>query len=111
LEELRTQQHAGAVATTNYALAAWFSFYMPGDTPVVQLNERFRYLDRPQPARSVLEGPLLYVTEVRNDQSAQLKEHFANIAPLTRINRTRGGATIDQYAVYRLDGLKGDLLD
>jgi hypothetical protein len=31
--------------------------------------------------------------------------------PLTRINRTRGGATIDQYAVYRVAGLKGDPFD
>ena len=111
LDELRRQQNAGAVVTTSYALAAWFSFYMPSDAPVVQLNERFRYLDQPQPARSLIEGPLLYITEVRNDQSAQLIEHFANITPLTRMNRTRGGAMIDQYAVYRLDGLRGELFD
>jgi 4-amino-4-deoxy-L-arabinose transferase-like glycosyltransferase len=111
LEELRTQQHAGAVVTTSYALTAWFSFYMPNHPPVFQINERARYLDQPEPARSVLEGPLLYVTEVRNDQSAELARHFTDIAPLTRINRTRGGATIDQYAVYRLNGLKGDPFD
>jgi 4-amino-4-deoxy-L-arabinose transferase-like glycosyltransferase len=111
LEDLRTQQHAGAIVTTSYALAAWFSFYMPGHVPVVQLNERFRYLDQPQPARSVIEGPLLYVTEARNDQSAQLAQRFADITPVARIDRTRGGAIIDQYAVYRVEGLKGDPFD
>ncbi len=35
---LRTQQQAGAIATTSYALAAWFRFYMPEDVPVVQLS-------------------------------------------------------------------------
>ena len=84
---------------------------MPGHPPVVQINERFRYLDQPQPARGLLEGPLLYVTEVRNDQSHLLAQHFADITPLARIDRTRGGATIDQYAVYRLDGLKGSPFD
>jgi len=56
----------------------------------VQINERFRYLDEPLPARDVLDGPLLYVTEVRNDQSALLAQHFADITPLARIARTRG---------------------
>lgn len=111
LEDLRTQQRAAAVVTTSYALNAWFSFYMPGHPPVVQINERFRYLDQPQPARGLLEGPLLYVTEVRNDQSHLLTQHFAEITPLAHIDRTRGGATIDQYAVYRLDGLKGSPFD
>jgi len=111
LEELRAQQHATAIATTSYTLAAWFSFYMPASAPVVQLNERFRYLDQPQPSPSLLAGPLLYITEVRNDQSAQLAQHFEAIAPLTRIDRTRGGAIIDRYAVYRLTGLKDGGLD
>ena len=106
LEELRAQQHAGAVVTTSYALAAWFTFYMPGRSPVVQLNERFRYLDQPQPAREMFEGPLLYVTEARNDQSSLLEHHFAEVVQFARIDRTRGGATIDRYAIYRVDGLK-----
>jgi len=108
LEDLRAQHQAGAVVTTSYALAAWFSFYMPAGTPVVQVNERFRYLDQPAPARSVFEGPLLYVTEVRNDESAQLAQHFDDVRPVARINRTRGGATIDQYAVYRVAGLRSN---
>lgn len=111
LEELRVQQHATAIATTSYTLASWFSFYMPAPTPVVQLNERFRYLDQPPPARDLLAGPLLYITEVRNDQSALLAQRFETIAPLTKIDRTRGGAIIDRYAVYTLSGLKDGGLD
>jgi hypothetical protein len=111
LEDLRVQQRATAIATTNYALNAWFSFYMPDSAPVIQLNERFRYLDQPPISRSLLSGPLLYVTEVRNDQSAFLAQHFETITPLTRIDRTRGGAIIDRYAVYRINGVKDGGID
>jgi 4-amino-4-deoxy-L-arabinose transferase-like glycosyltransferase len=111
LEDLRVQQHATAIATTSYALSAWFSFYMRDSAPVIQLNERFRYLDQPPISPSLLAGPLLYVTEIRNEQSALLAQHFQTIAPVARIDRTRGGAVIDRYAVYRLDGAKAGDFD
>ncbi len=111
LENLRTQQQAQAIATTSYALAAWFRFYMPRDVPVVQLNERYRYLNEPPLDGTLFDKPFIYVTEVRNDQSALLKDRFSEIAPLARIDRTRGGAVIDRYAIYRVSGPKGDPLD
>jgi 4-amino-4-deoxy-L-arabinose transferase-like glycosyltransferase len=111
IEALRSQTGARAVLTTGYALTGWLSFYLPSHPPVVQVNERFRYLDEPEPPRDLFEGPLLYVTELRNDQSALLAMRFAEVMPLAHISRIRNGATIDEYAVYRVSGLKGDPLD
>ena len=110
IETQRTQIHAQAILTTSYALMGWFRFYMPSHPPVVQVNERFRYVDEPPPPRSLFEGPLLYVTELRNDQSALLVMRFANVTPLTHISRTRNGVKIDEYAVYSVSGLKGEPL-
>jgi 4-amino-4-deoxy-L-arabinose transferase-like glycosyltransferase len=111
IESLRAATHARAILTTSYALTGWFSFYMPAHPPVIQVNERFRYLDEPAPARSLFEGPLLYVTEMRNDQSALLAARFTQVMPLAHIARYRNGATIDEYAIYAVDGLKSEPFD
>ena len=35
----------------------------------------------------------------------------SEVMPLAHIARYRNGATIDQYVIYRLSGLKGDPFD
>ena len=111
IESLRARTHAGAVLTTSYALTGWLSFYMPAHPPIVQINERARYLNEPPPPRSLFEGPLLYVTEMRNDQASLLAKRFAQVTPLAHIARYRNGATIDEYVIYSVAGLTGEPLD
>jgi 4-amino-4-deoxy-L-arabinose transferase-like glycosyltransferase len=111
IDRLRSQTQARAVLTTGYALTGWLSFYLPSHPPVVQINERLRYLDEPEPPQHLFQGPLLYVTEPRNDQSALLAMRFARIVRLADVARTRNGATIDRYSVYSVSGLKGEPLD
>jgi hypothetical protein len=111
IEIMRAQVNAHAVLTTSYALTGWFSFYLPSHPPVVQLNERLRYLDEPEPDKSLFDGPLLYVTEARNDQSASLAMRFKHVSPLGHIKRVRNGATIDEYVAYSVSGLVGNPLD
>jgi len=110
IESLRERVRADAVLTTSYALTGWLSFYMPTHPPIIQINERFRYGNEPSPAPSLFTGPLLYVTEMRNDQSPLLAMRFARVTPLAHIARYRNGATIDEYAVYSVEGLKGEPL-
>jgi hypothetical protein len=111
IEALRDRTRARAILTTGYALTGWLSFYLPSHSPVVQVNERFRYVNEPEPQRALFEGRLLYVTELRNDESALLAMRFADVMPLAHIARTRNGVTIDEYAVYSVSGLKGEPLD
>ena len=106
IESLRARMGADTVLTTSYALTGWLSFYMPTHPPIVQVNERFRYMNEPPPASSLFTGPMLYVTEMRNDQATLLATHFAQVMPLAHIARYRNGATIDEYAVYLVEGLK-----
>ena len=110
IETLRARVQANAVVTTSYALTGWFSFYLPTHPPVVQLDERFRYVNEPAPPRDLFEGPLLYVTEMRNDQAALVASRFREVMPLAHIARVRNGATIDRYTVYRVSGLKAEPL-
>ncbi len=92
-------------------MRGWLSFYLPTKPPVIQVNERFRWLNEPAPAADTFQGPLLYVTQIRNDQSEMLAKRFREVTPLAHIGRYRNGATFDEYMVYRVDGLTGDPLD
>ena len=107
IESLRERMRADTVLTTSYALTGWLSFYMPTHPPIIQINERFRYMNEPPPAPNLFTGPMLYVTEMRNDQASLLATRFTQVTPLAHIARYRNGATIDEYAVYRVEGLKG----
>ena len=108
LDMLREQNGAQGIVTTGYAPTAWFSFYLPSRAPVMQLNERYRYLNDPLPAAEFFRKPLLYVTELRNDMSETLKTRFSEVVPLAHIARYRSGAELDEYIVYRVSGLTGD---
>jgi 4-amino-4-deoxy-L-arabinose transferase-like glycosyltransferase len=111
IEVLRAQNNANAILTTSYEMRGWLSFYLPTKPPVIQVNERFRWLNEPAPAAHTFQGPLLYVTQIRNDQSEMLAKRFREVTPLAHIGRYRNGATLDEYRVYRVDGLTGDPLD
>jgi len=111
IEVLRAQNNANAILTTSYELRGWLSFYLPSRPPVIQVNERYRWLNEPAPDAHLFQRPLLYVTQLRNDQSALLAKRFREVTPLAHIGRYRNGATFDEYMVYRLDGLVGDPLD
>jgi 4-amino-4-deoxy-L-arabinose transferase-like glycosyltransferase len=108
IEVLRAQNNASAVITTSYELRGWLSFYLPSHPPVIQVNERYRWLNEPAPAAELFGRPLLYVTQIRNDQSQALATRFRVVTPLAHIGRYRNGATFDEYMVYRVEGLVGD---
>lgn len=110
IEILRAQNNANAILTTSYEMTGWLLFYLPSRPPVIQVNERYRWMNEPAPARNVFEGPLLYVTQIRNDQSKMLAERFREVTPLAHIGRYRNGATFDEYMVYRIEGPTGDPL-
>jgi len=111
IEILRAQNNANAILTTSYELRGWLSFYLPSRPPVIQVNERFRWLNEPVPQADLFRGPLLYVAQIRDDQSEALAKRFREVTPLAHIGRYRNGATFDEYMVYRVEGLVGDPLD
>ena len=77
IDALRVREHAAAIVTTNYALTAWLSFYLPGHPTVIQLNERSRYLNDQRPDPQLFRAPLIYVSQVRNEQTHYFESRFA----------------------------------
>ena len=109
IDGLRREAGAAVVLGSNYGTVAWLSFYLPSRPLVVQINERIRWVNMPEPDASLLKGPLLYVCKAPCAMIAPQK--FERVTELQTLPRMRRGVTIDNYLVWRLDGLKGDLLD
>jgi len=111
IDALRMENGAEGILTTSYVPTGWLSFYLPSRAPVIQINERNRWLAEPLPPDELFEGPLLYVTEDRRDQSQTLRERFAEVALLDRLQRRRGGVLIEDYAIYRVADPIAPVLD
>ncbi|MDE1938348.1 MAG: glycosyltransferase family 39 protein [Alphaproteobacteria bacterium] len=105
VEALRMSAHADAILTTDYASTAWFTFYGPG--PVVAVGQDYRWANDPAADPALFAHPVLYVSEIRRDDSALIAAHFAHVTEIARIDRKREGVPIAHYVVYRVSGLKG----
>ncbi len=111
IDELRRTANIPAYVTTDYTLAGWLSFYLPSKTPVIQLNERVRWVNAPQPSDAILAGPLLYVCKDACPYIPYLKRGFDHVDLLGAFRRERNGALINIYSAYRLSGPIGPVLD
>ena len=111
IDDLRQQAGARAIITTSYAQTGWLVFYLPSHPPVVQLNERERWLNEPPPAADMFVGPLLYVTEDWRDEKELIAARFGQVTQLARIPRLRSGQVIEEYVVYRVSGPKAAVLN
>jgi hypothetical protein len=101
VEDIARQQQATYVLTSGYALTSLLSVYAPA-TPVIQFNERLRWLSFDQPRTSLFVGSGLYVTEANKDMSGDLARRFAEVKRVGSVARMRGDKVINLYAVYRL---------
>jgi hypothetical protein len=110
VEQARVANRAGAILTTDYPTSGWFSYYTPGRPPVIQIGDDNRWLAAPVPSHALEAQPLIYISEVRFDQSAMLAQNFVSVTRLGYIDRKRGGKPIAHYVLYRVQGLKAGVV-
>jgi 4-amino-4-deoxy-L-arabinose transferase-like glycosyltransferase len=101
---LRELMGASAIVTTSYAQTGWMSFYLPSRAPVIQANERERWLAEPPPTAEQLAGPLLYIAEERRDLSAGFAGKFMRVEQIGEFERYNGASLVEIYNVYVLEG-------
>ena len=111
LDDVRERSNIPAFATLDYTTTGWLTFYLRSRAPVVQLNERIRWVDAPQPAPELLSGPLLYVCKDSCPYVEDLKRSFEVVEPLETFVRQRNGLAIGTYSAYRLERPFGPVLD
>jgi hypothetical protein len=76
------------------------SIYSRGDRPIIQYNERIRWLSFGTPQPSVFDGRGLYVAQADRDAAQELAPRFSEFRKIAEIDRTRGGETITNYVIY-----------
>jgi 4-amino-4-deoxy-L-arabinose transferase-like glycosyltransferase len=100
VEKLRLARGACWVATSSYATTGQLAYELRGKAPVIQLDERIRYLHLPPVGPAVLRCPALYVELERRSSPALLAERFRSVTFVGNIVRENRGAALATYAVY-----------
>jgi len=107
-------QKTGAtwIGTTDYRTYAMLRWFFAGRVPVIQLNERGRYIGFRDPGMSLIRGHVgLYVG--RQPDNSVTNPFWASTTairePLERVERSWRGSITDTYALEKLTGWTPEL--
>ncbi len=105
-------QRIGAtwIATTDYRTYAMLRWYFNGRVPVIQINERGRFLGFRDPGMASIRGHTgLYVGREPDNTSPLWFPTTALMQPLERVDRSWRGIVTDTYALEKLTGWTPEL--
>jgi 4-amino-4-deoxy-L-arabinose transferase-like glycosyltransferase len=98
------------IATTDYRTYAMLRWYFNGRVPVVQINERGRYLGFRDPGMDLIRGHAgLYVGREPDNTSVVWASTTAVREPLQRVDRSWRGIVMDTYVLEKLTGWTPEL--
>jgi 4-amino-4-deoxy-L-arabinose transferase-like glycosyltransferase len=98
------------IATTDYRTYSMLRWYFNGRVPVIQINERGRFMGFRDPGMNQVEGHAgLYVGRVPDDRSPVWASIPAVRQPLERVDRSWRGRVTDTYALEKLTGWTPEL--
>lgn len=103
-------ENSGAtwIATNDYRVYAMLRWHLRDRVPVIQINERSRFLGFRDPGRDVIAGHAgLYVAREPDDASI-LASTAAVLTPLGQVQRTWRGRVMDTYVLKKLTGWTPD---
>jgi 4-amino-4-deoxy-L-arabinose transferase-like glycosyltransferase len=102
VEQIAHREQANYVLTSSYAMTSLLAFYSPSALPVIQFNERMRWISFTRPSAETFRGPGLYVTEDTKNAIGDLRPRFSEVRLVGTAVRLRRGKSVKQYVVYRL---------
>ncbi len=102
---LAQSQRAGFVTAQGYALTSELKTAGPAPLPVEQIDERQRWLFEPQAPQGEFAAPGLAIGSGDADFESRLRLRFSSVTPLGELARRRGGAAVEFYKTYRVEGL------
>ena len=98
------------IATTDYRTYAMLRWYFNGRVPVIQINERGRFLGFHDPGMAAIRGHAgLYVGREPDNASPLWIPTTAIRQPLGRVDRSWRGIVMDTYALEKLTGWTPEL--
>ncbi|WP_035643593.1 glycosyltransferase family 39 protein [Bradyrhizobium sp. ORS 375] len=104
--------NAGAswIATSDYRTYAMMRWFFRGRVPVIQINERARFMGFRDPGMALIaDHPGLYVVREPDGTGRLLAETGARREPLGRVERSWRGVVMDSYALDKLTGWTPEL--
>jgi hypothetical protein len=105
-------QNTGAtwIATTDYRTYSMLRWYFNGRVPVIQINERGRFMGFRDPGMSLIKGQAgLYVGREPEHTGPVWASTTAVREPLERVDRSWRGMVMDTYALEKLTGWTPEL--
>jgi 4-amino-4-deoxy-L-arabinose transferase-like glycosyltransferase len=98
------------IATTDYRTYAMLRWFFNGRVPVIQVNERARFVGFRDPGLSQIAGhPGLYVAREPDNTGAIWAQTTAVREPLEQVQRVWRGMVMDSYALEKLTGWTPEL--
>jgi 4-amino-4-deoxy-L-arabinose transferase-like glycosyltransferase len=98
------------IATTDYRTYAMLRWYFNGRVPVIQINERGRFLGFRDPGMGLIRGHTgLYLGREPDNTSPLWASTTAIKQPLERVDRSWRGIVMDTYALEKLTGWTPEL--
>ncbi len=110
LEAAQAKAGAGWIGTVSYGQAAKLTEFGRYPAPVVQIDQRIRYLGWPVPKGFDARSPGLIVDLSRRMDRTLLLRCFDEVVPLGEIERGAPGGAQAHYSLYRVRNPKLDLL-
>jgi 4-amino-4-deoxy-L-arabinose transferase-like glycosyltransferase len=95
-------QSASYILTTSYGLNGQLSFALDGELPILQYNDRIRYVMMPQPSPTLFQGTGLYVVEDHRDNADWLEPLFGSVELVDTVPRQVEGTLLETMRIYRL---------
>jgi 4-amino-4-deoxy-L-arabinose transferase-like glycosyltransferase len=105
-------QKTGAtwIATTDYRTYAMMRWYFNGRVPVIQINERGRFMGFADPGIDrIRDHAGLYVAREPDNANPVWNETAAKREPLERVERVWRGLVMDTYALEKITGYSPEL--
>ena len=105
-------QKTGAtwIATTDYRTYAMMRWYFNGRVPVVQINERGRFMGFRDPGMDMIKGHAgLYVAREPDNANPVWNSTTAVREPLEQVDRVWRGLVMDTYALEKVTGWTPEL--
>jgi hypothetical protein len=98
------------IATTDYRTYSMLRWYFNGRVPVIQINERGRFMDFRDPGMNLIRGHAgLYVGREPDNTGPVWASTTAVREPLERVDRSWRGIVMDTYALEKLTGWTPEL--
>jgi hypothetical protein len=105
-------QKTGAtwIATTDYRTYAMMRWYFNGRVPVIQINERGRFMGFRDPGMDRVRGHAgIYVARLPDVDNPIWRATTAGREPLERIDRVWRGRVMDTYSLQKVTGWTPEL--